>query len=344
MEYRGLLIEHSIPTVIGRYNPDTRKVDHVVGYACEVFDIHDIDHADCLETFNVAVGFELTDISKENIERAIRNHIDEHAMYLDLIRNEVQVERRNHLIGILACRLGVNLEDGELYDLLSENIGMTDDEIRLCGLQRLAPFFDREQYAYTIARYMVQYGTENTTTGNWHFGFDGISKLFGLHLQSDKEMVDLIEQALWDQGEILSQIDIYDNDFDLMFYLDYCPFADRDEYEADEEQDANHIRKEDDTTMKTQKITAEFATPRYRALHYYLEKEGRSIEGELRKHLEQMYRDQVPKDVQEYMQSLHPELEHDDASVDQGKTSKRQRISHKQDAVAETPAEPTLSM
>ena len=342
MEYRGFHIDHSVPTVVDRWNPATRKVEPCVGYQCEVYDVRDRDRNDCLETFPLAVGHELKDISTENVERAIRNHIDEHAMYLDLMRNEVSVERRNFLIGILACRLGVNLEDGELYDLLSENIGMTDDEIRLCGLQRLAPFFDRETYAYTIAKYMIQRGTESTTTGNWHFGFDDLSERFGIDLKNDSQMVELIEQALWDQGEILSQIDIFDDDFDLMFYLNYCPFSDRDELdESDEEQDAQCIGKETEMALKAQKITAELPTPRYRALHYYLEKEGKSIESELRKHLEQMYREQVPKDVQEYVKAQNPDME--DPEQPAGNI-KRQRVGQKLDAVVPAPDAPTLNM
>ena len=342
MEYRGFHIDHSVPTVVDRWNPATRKVEPCVGYQCEVYDVRDRDRNDCLETFPLAVGHELKDISTENVERAIRNHIDEHAMYLDLMRNEVSVERRNFLIGILACRLGVNLEDGELYDLLSESIGMTDDEIRLCGLQRLAPFFDRETYAYTIAKYMIQRGTESTTTGNWHFGFDDLSERFGIDLKNDSQMVELIEQALWDQGEILSQIDIFDDDFDLMFYLNYCPFSNRDELdEPDEEQDAQRIGKETEMALKAQKITAELPTPRYRALHYYLEKEGKSIESELRKHLEQMYREQVPKDVQEYVKAQNPDME--DPEQPTGNT-KRQRVGQKHDAVVPAPDAPTLNM
>ena len=342
MEYRGFHIDHSVPTVVDRWNPATRKVEPCVGYQCEVYDVRDRDRNDCLETFPLAVGHELKDISTENVERAIRNHIDEHAMYLDLMRNEVSVERRNFLIGILACRLGVNLEDGELYDLLSENIGMTDDEIRLCGLQRLAPFFDRETYAYTIAKYMIQRGTESTTTGNWHFGFDDLSERFGIDLKNDSQMVELIEQALWDQGEILSQIDIFDDDFDLMFYLNYCPFSDRDELaEPDEVQDAQRIGKETEMALKAQKITAELPTPRYRALHYYLEKEGKSIESELRKHLEQMYREQVPKDVQEYVKAQNPDME--DPEQPAGNI-KRQRVGQKHDAVVPAPDAPTLNM
>ena len=96
IEYRGFHIDHSVPTVVDRWNPATRKVEPCVGYQCEVYDVRDRDRNDCLETFPLAVGHELKDISTENVERAIRNHIDEHAMYLDLMRNEVSVERRTY--------------------------------------------------------------------------------------------------------------------------------------------------------------------------------------------------------------------------------------------------------
>jgi hypothetical protein len=123
----------------------------------------------------------------------------------------------------------MTLQADELYDLLSENVGTTDDEIRACGFQSLASHFDRGAYAQTIAEHMIQVGTEYTTTGNWHFDFDTIGARFGVDLTRDAEMVSLIEDALYDKGEILSQIDIYDNEFDLMFYLNYCPYSDRDD-------------------------------------------------------------------------------------------------------------------
>ena len=93
--------------------------------------------------------------------------------------------------------------------------------------------------------------------------------------------------------------------------------------------------------LKAQKITAELPTPRYRALHYYLEKEGKSIESELRKHLEQMYREQVPKDVQEYVKAQNPDME--DPEQPSGNT-KRQRVGQKHDAVVTAPDAPTLNM
>ena len=83
--------------------------------------------------------------------------------------------------------------------------------------------------------------------------------------------------------------------------------------------------------MKQQQVSVKFSTPRYRALCYYLEKEGKNIEGELQKKLEEMYRDQVPKDVQEYVKAQNPgEDIYDDQSSD-SKSGKRQSSKQKVD-------------
>lgn len=92
--------------------------------------------------------------------------------------------------------------------------------------------------------------------------------------------------------------------------------------------------------MKTQKITTEFSTPRFKALSYYMEKEGKTIEGELQKRLEEMYREQVPKDVQEYVKAQNPNDVQETEAQD-SKTVKRQRPGQKNDAVV---AGPVLSM
>ena len=47
--------------------------------------------------------------------------------------------------------------------------------------------------------------------------------------------------------------------------------------------------------LKEQIVTTECPILRYRALHYYLEREGRSIESELCEHLKQMYWEQATK-------------------------------------------------
>lgn len=98
--------------------------------------------------------------------------------------------------------------------------------------------------------------------------------------------------------------------------------------------------------MKQQQISVKFSTPRYRALCYYLEKEGKNIEGELQKRLEEMYRDQVPKDVQEYVKAQNPEDGIDEEQSATIKPSKRQSAKQKAEAPEATlkTSGPVLSM
>ena len=97
--------------------------------------------------------------------------------------------------------------------------------------------------------------------------------------------------------------------------------------------------------MKKQTISAQMSSPKYNALTYYLEKQNKNLETELREHLDELYREQVPKDVQEYIASQNPE---EDEAPEQknGKSSKRQSIKQKQDASEQSnaPSGPVLSM
>ena len=106
---------------------------------------------------------------------------------------------------------------------------MTDDEIRFCGFKSLVSYFNKDEYAQTIAEYMTKVGTENTTTGNWQFRFDEIGDKFGVDLSSNSDMVDKICKELYGNGETLSQIEVMGDTLDLTFYLKYCPYADSDE-------------------------------------------------------------------------------------------------------------------
>ena len=83
--------------------------------------------------------------------------------------------------------------------------------------------------------------------------------------------------------------------------------------------------------MKQQQISVKYSTPRYKALCYYLEKDGKSIESELQKKLEEMYRDQVPKEVQEYVKSQNPDEDMDDDHNNNLKSGKRQSAKQKSD-------------
>lgn len=87
------------------------------------------------------------------------------------------------------------------------------------------------------------------------------------------------------------------------------------------------------------------SSPKYNALTYYLEKQNKNLEGELREHLDELYREQVPKDVQEYIASQNPE-EDEAPKQKTDKPSKRQTMKQKQDSSEQSaaPSGPVLSM
>ena len=98
--------------------------------------------------------------------------------------------------------------------------------------------------------------------------------------------------------------------------------------------------------MKQQQVTVKFSTPRYRALGYYLEKEGKNIESELQNKLDEMYRDQVPKDVQEYVKAQNPDDAMEEEASAESKPVKRQCAKQKVDTPDATikTSGPVLSM
>lgn len=80
-----------------------------------------------------------------------------------------------------------------------------------------------------IADFMVEKGTEHTISGNWHFEFDEINKMFGANLPEDGGLLTAIEDAVWDKHyDKVAELHIGD-DFDFMFYLAYCPNTEEDD-------------------------------------------------------------------------------------------------------------------
>jgi hypothetical protein len=78
---------------------------------------------------------------------------------------------------------------------------------------------------------MIFVGTDNTMTGSWRFTFDEISERFGVWLSEDDMMVDMIVEELNRRKDILSEVGVYCDEFDLTFYLNCCPFVDKEEFE-----------------------------------------------------------------------------------------------------------------
>lgn len=190
---------------------------------CEVFAGDDDACENLLYEFTLYPGATIPDSSKESIENGVVKFVNEYYEIISERRDDDISNRNATLLGRLVCWIGEFQSGEELYDTLSSDIGLTDDEIRELGFTSLSPYFDREGYAQTIAEYMTDTGCKLTHSGNWHFDFSEINKAFGVSLPSDKEMLDAIVDAF--DKNIVSDIDTTE-DFDLIFNLAYCPNAD----------------------------------------------------------------------------------------------------------------------
>ena len=77
--------------------------------------------------------------------------------------------------------------------------------------------------------------------------------------------------------------------------------------------------------MKNQTINLKYSLARARALAHYLEKEGKTIEGVLLDHIDEMYDAHVPDVVREFVASQNPEETQENACVTEQKSEKSSR-------------------
>ena len=89
--------------------------------------------------------------------------------------------------------------------------------------------------------------------------------------------------------------------------------------------------------MKIQTINLKYSLAKSRALSHYLEKEGKTIEGELIDHINEMYDAQVPDMVREFVASQNPEDVREDDSANEQNTDKTSRsVSRKKQSQTES--------
>lgn len=226
MRYRGFIITSCYDSGIERHNRESGKDEPCKGYYCQVYAGNDDMYADQIDDFCLAAGYEIEDLSDASLNEGIRSYVDDLFHQLEEGRNFHKKARLANMLGRAVCFLGEFQSGEELYDTLTDQIGLTDDEIREIGFKSLAPYFDRDCYAQTIAEFLVDEGTDKTHSGNYHFSFAEINERFGTSLPSDQEMLDKIVSSL--DSEIVADVDTTE-DFDLMYYLDYCPYAENDE-------------------------------------------------------------------------------------------------------------------
>lgn len=232
MKYRGFNIKSKISyeTLIGENKYDI----------CEVDIFKDLHGKECelLDQFEIYRKKGNPNSANEYFNKKIVEYIN--ANFVDLHQTSTYYEyaRKAELLGNAMSWISENHSGAELYNTFSQVIGLADDEIAELGFTSLTEFFDRDRYAKTIADYLIDEGTENTTSGNLHFSFDEINRKFGVSLPQDADMLDKIAYNLMDGDNSLIVSDVItDSDIDIMFYTLFCPnAADEMEEEPDEEQ------------------------------------------------------------------------------------------------------------
>ena len=222
MRYRGFDIVPT-PADVPYHNGTT--FEQCDGYYCAIYADTDPDQIHLLDHFALAVGHDIKSMYDDDLFEGVRNHIDSVMSSLQEMRMYVDSERSQELAGKLIAHLGEYENPESLYNTLRYTVGMTDYEIAKRGGKHLAPFFDKDEYAKSISDYLIRTSTENTLTGNWLTGFDEIENEFGVNLAEDTELLDKVCDHLSMSGEILCDLQAQDEQFDLTFYTDYCPYA-----------------------------------------------------------------------------------------------------------------------
>lgn len=77
MYYRGFNITTCYDKGVERYNNAERREEICEGYFCEIYPAADDQYADQLDTFCLAVGHEIPDLSDQSVEAGVRKYVNE---------------------------------------------------------------------------------------------------------------------------------------------------------------------------------------------------------------------------------------------------------------------------
>lgn len=236
MRYRGFEITSCYDTGIERYDMQESKDVICNGYFCEVYAAEDEQYASRLDSFCLAEGYEISDTTDAALTKGIARYVDDNYFSLLDAKAEIRLKRMEDLVGRMACLLGEHERGEELYKTFSEMLGMTDGEICELGFISLAPYFDRAQYAKTIAEWIIDDGTENTLTGSWTVPYGNIANRFAVDLETDTEMRDMVSRILYDRSDVVADFCMEQDKVTLDFFYVYCPYASKDTPQKQAEQ------------------------------------------------------------------------------------------------------------
>lgn len=202
MRYRGLEIDYDIDDA-------SNAITHIRVY----------DGADALRNYCL---FEVRNVDVEgDISERIKDVVDTFMNDISNSRKNLAPRRGREQLKKAIAYISETMNGESLYRVLTEQVGMTDDEIRSIGHTELIPFFDRDCYARLIAGFLIDYGTAYSTSGNYNISFEEIEERFGMNLSHDENMRKKVMSAF--DKNVVAGVEATEDGFDMMFDTSYCP-------------------------------------------------------------------------------------------------------------------------
>lgn len=140
INYDGYIIKASPD-----YRTKIKNGDEVILVDCEVYAQADSEMRNRLTNFNMMKGYEFKEDTEESIESGIQSTIDEEYAFLDLAKKENAKERAAELFNNALDYLSELANGEELYNILTNSLGMTNEEIEEYGIDYLDEFYENEQ-------------------------------------------------------------------------------------------------------------------------------------------------------------------------------------------------------
>lgn len=227
--YRGFKIVTYYMSHLQHLSHDKRKLDSKGGYYCYVYADLDSNFDTSLAYIELCIGYEVKDNSEEALRDALIRYIDNNYYSLKWTRERKALARVIQILNRAMNELDEYNSGRDLYRIFKDRLQLTDKEIFDQGFVELVPYFNRENYARYIAKELTDYATLRTETGCWFFKFSEVSRLFGVQLPFDEDMLQKIKESLDDR--VVTYSDFSEGIF-LALESAYCPRIDIDEEEC----------------------------------------------------------------------------------------------------------------
>ena len=230
--YRGLKIVTYSRNHMKHLSKDGNGLSPSIGYSCYIFDDLGTGFDSSLAYVELSVGYEVKDDSEDALRDALIEYINNNYYSLKWTKEVKAHSRLSRILHRAMNELDEYMNGKELYQLFKDRLQMTDKEIYEQGFSELVPYFNRQYYARNIAKELTDYATLRTETGCWFYKFSEVSRLFGIQLPFDGEMLQKIKDSF--DKHIVTDVDISEGIF-LTLKTEYCPRMDNEEEEYNDE-------------------------------------------------------------------------------------------------------------